>query len=74
MAKCAASDCAFLDQYQNFLVQYLLQYKYDVNSTNLGPPPTSPRPPPIVADPDIAGLGVFTDLAPLLMYTTEYPS
>lgn len=58
MASCPALNCTFLDQYKNYFIQL---DNYDVwlwNGSSLSPPPL-PLPPIIVADPDIAGLGVF---------------
>ncbi len=59
MAKCAASNCAFLDQYQNYLLQ--------IDKPPWTTPLAFPQPPPIVADPDIAGLGVFPHHSSLVM-------
>ena len=48
MASCPALNCTFLDQYENLYDgSQNLDYEY------------VPSPPIIVADPDIAGLGVF---------------
>lgn len=63
MAKCAALDCEFLDQYQEYLDQVF----------TIGPDLTFPQRPQLKADPDIAGLGVFTDHLLLPMRIAETP-
>ena len=60
MSKCAASSCDFLDQYQDY-----------INDIDTPASSQFPQPPPLVADPDIAGLGVFTDHLPLPMCIAE---
>lgn len=57
MAKCAALDCSFLNQYENYLLQHR-NYSHSGDTWNTTSP-AFPPPPPVLADPDIAGLGVI---------------
>lgn len=75
MAKCAASICTFLDlqryywECRSSLVwSDQCENDFGVDGANF------PQPPAFLADPDIAGLGVFTHRSPQLMCITEIPS
>ena len=64
MASCSALNCTFVDQFQTYLIQlneYDVSWWKESNGSNGSSysPPEPPSPPIIIADPDIAGLGVF---------------
>ena len=64
MASCRALNCTFLDQFETYLIEYNDDYDSFWPNGSMSASPTPPSPPNIVADPDIAGLGVFA-LIPL---------
>lgn len=64
MASCAALNCTFLDQYES----YLRLPASESQSTFAFPP--APQPPSVVADSDIAGLGVNSNLSSQLVIFT----
>ena len=62
MANCPALNCTFLDQYESYLQ---LQASGGQGTSAFPPPPS------IVADSDIAGLGVNPHYPSQLVYFTE---
>ena len=60
MATCPAINCTYLDQYKQYLQEMNYWYSVLDNFTSSSPEPEPPPPPALVADADIAGLGVTT--------------
>ena len=61
MASCPDLDCTFLDQFQSYSIQNNDDTLFLPNGS-MATLPTPPSPPSILADADIAGLGVFASI------------